>query len=332
MTPLDWADAALGRLRVGAPVAIVTVLATEGSAPRDAGARVVVWSNGQWGTIGGGALEHQAARQARRLLESPGGPPFAIQDYPLGPLLAQCCGGRVRLLIERLDAMDAAWLAEASRRIAAGVAFTIEGALGSPGRGFAPPRGPSEADGLPIGARGSKPAAGARMRLPGGDVRQRLLLFGAGHVGRACAPVFSTLPFRLEWYDPRPEIASAAGAVTLAGPALLRVAAEGAPYTVLLTHDHALDYSLTHAALGARGGGWVGLIGSRTKRARFTRRLLADGLDPAALERLTCPIGVEGITGKAPEIIAVSVAADLLRRQEASLAAIAAPECVLASL
>jgi hypothetical protein len=82
---------------------------------------------------------------------------------------------------------------------------------------------------------------------------------------------------------------------------------------VILTHDHALDYRLTRAALQRPGAGFIGLIGSATKRARFVSRLAADGLDAGAPGRLTCPIGVDGITGKEPDVIAIAVLAQLLR-------------------
>ena len=93
------------RLRMDAPdapLALVTVLATEGSAPRGVGTRMVVDHEVSVDTIGGGALEHQAIEQARAILAHPPGS-WRIQDYPLGPLLGQCCGGRVHLLIERVD-------------------------------------------------------------------------------------------------------------------------------------------------------------------------------------------------------------------------------------
>jgi xanthine dehydrogenase accessory factor len=77
---------------------------------------------------------------------------------------------------------------------------------------------------------------------------------------------------------------------------------------VILTHDHGLDYRLAAAALGSRAG-FVGLIGSKTKRARFLSRLRAEGLDAA---RLTCPIGLPGISGREPEVIAIAVLAQLL--------------------
>ena len=93
----DWTSHAREALQRG-PAALVTILATEGSAPRGPGARMVVTERGLAGTIGGGALEHQAMAQARTILAHPPGS-WRMQDYPLGPLLGQCCGGRVRLMV-----------------------------------------------------------------------------------------------------------------------------------------------------------------------------------------------------------------------------------------
>ena len=87
---------------------------------------------------------------------------------------------------------------------------------------------------------------------------------------------------------------------------------------LILTHDHGLDYALTAAALAGGRFGYLGLIGSKTKRARFMSRLRDDGVSEAALARLTCPIGLPVLRSKAPEVIAVSVAADLLMRLEAA--------------
>ena len=90
--------------------------------------------------------------------------------------------------------------------------------------------------------------------------------------------------------------------------------AEGAMAVVILTHDHGLDYRLTAAALSSPAP-YVGLIGSRTKRARFLSRLEKDGIDPA---RLTCPIGLPGPKGKEPEVIAIATLAQLLTLREAA--------------
>jgi xanthine dehydrogenase accessory factor len=140
-------------------------------------------------------------------------------------------------------------------------------------------------------------------------------MFGAGHVGRAIAARAAGLPLHFAWYDSRPEAAETPGVVLADEAAMIACAAgagEGAA-VVILTHDHALDYHLTAAALGSRAR-FVGLIGSRTKRARFLSRLAADGVDAA---RLTCPIGLPGISGKEPEVIAIATLAQLLALRSA---------------
>lgn len=94
-------------LRADGVAVLVTVETVAGSAPRDAGARMLVRANGDFhGTIGGGALEWDALRMAREVF-APHREPVAIHDFALGPELAQCCGGRVRIRFERLEPSDA---------------------------------------------------------------------------------------------------------------------------------------------------------------------------------------------------------------------------------
>jgi xanthine dehydrogenase accessory factor len=137
-----------------------------------------------------------------------------------------------------------------------------------------------------------------------------LILFGAGHVGRAIASRLPGLPFHLAWFDNRPDMAETPGVMLETEEAMIACAGAAAPdaAVLILTHDHALDYRLTAASLSGEAA-FVGLIGSQTKRARFVSRLRADGIDSS---RLTCPIGLPGITGKDPGIIAVSTLAQLL--------------------
>lgn len=285
----DWTILAREALLQG-PAALVTILATEGSAPRGPGARMVVTKTGLKGTIGGGALEHQAADQARRILAlEPGS--WRVQDYPLGPLLGQCCGGRVRLLVERLDEIP-----ESDGPFAVTLRDKVCRVAGQ--------------DGERLTARGPLPVSGARFVEPAETDMLPVTMFGAGHVGRAIAARAPGLPLHFAWHDSRPEAAETPG-VALADEAAMVACAGQAPEdaaVVILTHDHALDYRLTAAALGGRAR-FVGLIGSKTKRARFLSRLAADNVDAA---RLTCPIGLPGISGKEPEVIAIATLAQLL--------------------
>lgn len=291
------------------PVALITILATEGSAPRGAGTRMVVTANRQEGTIGGGRLELQATEQARSILGLPAGA-WRVQDYPLGPLLGQCCGGHVRLMVEHFDSRDADWLSQAATGRMLVCRFEADRVKRSV---------EEKATARKLSARGERPSAGTVMIDRIGEDRRPLFLFGAGHVGRAIAAAVAPLPFTLAWFDTRQDHAAFAGAVHVTIDDLATCVGDAPPgaAVLVLTHDHALDYALTAAALTSRAS-FVGLIGSSTKRARFLSRLKRDGIDAA---RLACPIGMPGIAGKEPEIIAVATVAQLL-----ALRSLASPE------
>ena len=162
--------------------------------------------------------------------------------------------------------------------------------------------------------------AGTLVRWPDEPPLFTLQLYGAGHVGRAIVRLLEGLPCRVQWIDEResefPAGRSAAHVERLCVEpveAEVDAAPPGACYLVL-THSHDLDLRITEAILRRGDFGYLGLIGSRTKRARFLHRFEQRGIAAAALERLTCPIGVPGIEGKAPEVIAVAVVAQLLQR------------------
>jgi xanthine dehydrogenase accessory factor len=89
--------------------------------------------------------------------------------------------------------------------------------------------------------------------------------------------------------------------------------ANAGDFYLVLTHSHALDLEIVQAVLKRGDAGYLGLIGSLTKRAVFTHRLTQQGFDVSALH---CPIGLPGITGKEPEVIAASIVADLLARSK----------------
>jgi xanthine dehydrogenase accessory factor len=155
---------------------------------------------------------------------------------------------------------------------------------------------------------------------PAPPARFTLQLYGAGHVGHAVVRLLATLPCRVQWIDERDE---AFGAEALP-PHIERLAVDApeaeiahAPrggWVLVMTHDHALDLRIVDAALRRPDLGFVGLIGSASKRARFEHRLLERGLSASSVQRLVSPIGVPGIEGKQPEVIAVSVVAQLLQR------------------
>jgi xanthine dehydrogenase accessory factor len=247
---------------------LVRVESTQGSAPREAGTWMAVWSEGLTGTIGGGQLEFQAIQQARELLEGRRAID-GIQRNPLGPSLGQCCGGVVFLSYRRIAAGDAPAL---QRELVAQL----------------------------------KPVA----------------LFGGGHVGAALARLLASLPFTVRWIDSRdgvfPDALPAQIDTEHSEPVQDAVAALAPGSRVLvMSFSHAEDLDIVIACLKRlrerNDLPYIGLIGSKTKWATFSHRLEARGFTPDELARITCPIGVPGITGKEPEVIAVAVAAQLLQ-------------------
>lgn len=150
--------------------------------------------------------------------------------------------------------------------------------------------------------------------------RFHLQLYGAGHVGRAIVRLLSSIACRVQWIDERDSEFPAEALP----PHIERVCVEpvegevvnAAPgsFYLVLTHSHDLDLAISHAVLKRGDFGWFGLIGSQTKRARFEHRLLDRGVDAALLARMQCPIGVPGIRGKEPEVIALAVVAQLLQQ------------------
>lgn len=167
--------------------------------------------------------------------------------------------------------------------------------------------------------------AAALAAWPDTPPRFALHLYGAGHVGRAIVALLAGIPCRVWWIDEREDEFPPGHAEP---PHISRVCVEpveaevaqappGASFLVL-THSHDLDLRIAEAILRRGDFGFFGLIGSRTKRTRFVHRFEQRGLPRDTIDRMTCPIGVPGITGKEPAVIAVAVVAQLL--QQASLA------------
>ena len=293
---------------------LVTMAESRGSSPRDAGARMVVRPDGGFsGTIGGGALEWIALAEAQVMLASGnGGKPFRKIDKALGPDLGQCCGGRVTLTLERFDAHDSDWVGVLAAQERHGLAT-----LGTmqDGRLVRRVLDPAEFGDVPHESY---------LRLPDGRVVERfgavttpLYLFGAGHVGRALVLALAPLPFAVTWIDPRPDafpahIPANVTCVADAEPVKLLADAPDDALIAVMTHSHALDLDLVMAALRAKRFAYVGLIGSETKRARFSSTMRKLGFTHDDINRLTCPIGLTDITDKSPAAIAASIAAQLL--------------------
>ncbi len=267
--------------RESRPAIVVEVDRTQGSAPRERGARMLVAADEAIGTIGGGHLELKAIAEARSLLAR-GLCEREERHFALGPSLGQCCGGAVTLAFAPLDDH-------------------------------------------------------ALERWPAAAPLFHLQLHGAGHVGRAIASGLALLDVKVDWFDPRDE--EFPPTTTLGSPwparirriavdtieAEVRHAPPGA-FFLVLTHEHALDLRIVEAILRRDDFAFCGLIGSETKRAKFVRRLEERGIAAESIARLACPIGIVGIDGKEPEVIAAGVIAQLLLEHSRALRTIGADD------
>jgi xanthine dehydrogenase accessory factor len=298
LAALSDAIAAQGR------VARIVVASVDGSAPREAGAAMLIWRDGSTGTIGGGALEWDAMARARGLLLSGG--TATLDRVPLGPALGQCCGGAVTLLTEIFEASTLP-------RPEAGVFARAVDGRPMPlavKRLLARARGTGSQPALALGQ--------GWMVEPVLAPRQPLWIWGAGHVGRALVAVLAPLPdFAITWVDVArdrfPDVFPPQVTVLpAADPArLVPHCPKGAAHLVL-TYSHALDLELCHRLL-THGFASMGLIGSQTKWARFRSRLQALGHSYPQIARIRCPIGDPAL-GKHPQKIAIGVAAEMLHR------------------
>ncbi len=181
-------------------------------------------------------------------------------------------------------------------------------------------------------------------RWPAASPRFHLQLFGAGHVGRAIARALEPLDVSVNWIDEREDEfpatffehggewpAQIRRVCVDAVEAEVREAPPGA-FFLVLTHRHDLDLRLTEAILKRGDFAFFGLIGSKTKRARFVHTLEARGVDAERIARMTCPIGLAGIEGKEPAVIAASVVAQLLAVRKLSSSSSALPDPALKGL
>jgi len=287
--------------------ALISVHEVKGSAPREVGAHMVVRPDGAFhGTIGGGQLEFLMLDIARGMLKQGRGP-ARIVDQALGPDLGQCCGGRVKILIETFDRRDLDDIAPLVAAEDKGGLFDVECRMEA---GRVRRELGSQADTGPS----------TEWRETHGEDRTPVLLFGAGHVGRALVLALAPLPFAVRWLDDREDafpshVPANASAVRMKSPEAEIAEARPESFILVMTHDHPLDMAITAAAL-RRGFPYVGLIGSATKRARFEKRFRELGLSQERIASLVCPIGIPGITDKDPAAIAASVAAQLLQMRE----------------
>jgi xanthine dehydrogenase accessory factor len=243
---------------------LVTVEVAKGSTPRDAGARMIVSETAIHKTIGGGQLEYMAIDRARQMLL--GRDEEDKMEIGLGPEIGQCCGGRVRLSLQRVDEALAQEVIESEMR-----EF---------------------------------------------EARPHVYVFGAGHVGNALCRALALLPVNTILVDTRRAKLDAAPEgvekkLAAMPESCVAQAPPGSAFLVL-THDHALDFLILKEALTRNDAGYVGMIGSKSKRATFSHWFKREGGDDAALARLVCPMGGSAVKDKRPEVIAALTAAEVM--------------------
>ena len=345
---IRWHEALRAALDGGARAVLVAVAAESGSTPREAGAAMVVTSGDIAGTIGGGHLEFEATRLAREALANRAPAAQWLVRFPLAARLGQCCGGVATLAFATLDADARPWLDVAAACARAATPFVVAGRIDANGNaGFRlvittddvrGSLGDAALDSAAIGearARLALPEARSGIvAAPGATLFLHLCrpdafpvcVFGNGHVGRALVQVLAALPAEIRWIDTREHdfpgaVSGNVEIVATDDPVAEVSAAPRGAYLGVMTHSHALDFAIVEAALARDDWRYLGLIGSRSKRAQFERRLVARGMASEAFARLTCPIGAGPLRSKEPGVIAVAAVAEILAVREAASAA-----------
>lgn len=327
---MNWVATLTNLQRQKVPAVMVTVVSISGSTPREAGAKMIVTEQQLFGTIGGGNLEHQATAIAREQLLV--NQPQLMRRFPLGAGLGQCCGGLVNLLFEPIvEATN--WVAQVKalqlenqnwvRAVAVDDdqdCFVLtERSIKS--LSFAHKSSPELmriADTMLVDHKES-------IQLHDGCILEiikkpdfELLLFGAGHVGKAIVKIMAEMPVRIKWIDSRDDqfpanISDNVEVICSDTPEAEVDNAAAESFFLVMTHDHGLDQSLAEQILKRDDFSYFGLIGSKTKRRMFEKRMARRGIAPARFDAMTCPIGIDGIRSKQPATIAISVAAQLMR-------------------
>ncbi|AYN96743.1 MULTISPECIES: xanthine dehydrogenase accessory protein XdhC [Pseudomonas] len=152
---------------------------------------------------------------------------------------------------------------------------------------------------------------------PLGQPQAQIAVFGAGHVGRALVPLLASLPCRVRWIDSRdeefpPAIPEGVKKIVTDDPVVEVNDMPPGSYFIVMTHNHPLDLELTTAILQRNDFAYYGLIGSKTKRARFEHRLRERDFAPDVVQRMRCPLGIAEVKGKLPMEIAISVAGEVI--------------------
>lgn len=312
--------AVLDELAAGRGVALATVVGAGGSTPRHLGARMAVIDDGRTlDTIGGGRIEHEVTTVGREV--AAGGPARVVKHHLVRDL-AMCCGGWMELVVAPAGPYRDV-LAAAVRAIETRAAAVLETSVADGRMAIAP---------APAGA-GRAPA------VEGGALRElvaapeRAIVFGAGHVGRALAPLLASIGYEVIVADDNDT-----GALDVAVPGAARTVDSFAvgdveraigplgagDHAFVVTRDHAVDERLM-GELFERRLDYLGMIGSRGKVGRFRKRLAARGIDPSRWAGVHAPIGLD-LGAETPAEIAIAIAAELVKRRRRGDAAVGAWE------
>lgn len=318
------------RLDRDIPTALCTIFRKRGSSPAPVGARMAV-SPGfpSIGTIGGSEMELQVESRARELVRSAGAETlsFDLQYRKLGGIDVSC-GGAVDLLIETLTSrareLVRTWADLRDRRQAVRVVHRIRSACGlSPGlvsvsvadgsaaAGLVDEPVPHDHDGKPCVA----PVEEFRDLLAPGPY---VLLVGGGHINAALAPILDALDYDYAILDDRPEFASEArfphARERFAAPPgeFLARDISGFTHVVVCTWSQEIDFASAKSVLSSGAPVWIGVIGSRSKRRDFERRLAEAGISEEKIRSMEMPVGMEIGAVTVPEI-AISIASSLGR-------------------
>ena len=152
---------------------------------------------------------------------------------------------------------------------------------------------------------------------------QNLYIFGAGHVANALLSKLDGVGFNIFVIDSRENFISKINTdyvfpILAKDPTIIIKNAPSKSYYLVLTHSHQLDLSICDSILKKNDFTFIGLIGSKTKKIRFTKRLIEIGHDKNLIDKIECPIGIQSIEGKEPDVIAISIIARLLEYKSSS--------------
>jgi xanthine dehydrogenase accessory factor len=328
-------------LEKGQGFALATVVEQNRSAPRSAGARMVVTQDGAViGTVGGGALEAEVQKIATEVLKNRKAAMISF-NLTAGDAsgMGMICGGDVRVLVDYIDSEDPACLTlfrELAATLKRGdrawlVTLLPSDEAGRPGRTFLV-KDDGTIAGIPgdvaeglhdllTEVRGCRTFTFLESRRAVIDPMVNhgtALIFGAGHVGKSLVPVLASVEFRTIILDDRQEFVnrerfgSADQIVCLDSfeDAFKGMTIDERSYIIIITRGHLHDRTVLRQALRTKAA-YIGMIGSRTKRDLTYKALLDEGFTKADLERVHSPIGLS-IKAETPAEIAVSIAAELI--------------------